>query len=249
MIEDPSGLPDQAFSRITSSTIPLLCYWQNKERALKSIAAALELPDLVSGRVTFEAETKSHCPGDKSSYSDVMVESPTAVVAIEGKWTEGRYPTVKKWCTSDHRLDVLNHWLGLMQKYSNPRGQSEVAELVYQMVHRCASACSRKQSKAVMVYQVFTSLTVNKFYVKDLKEFVSAMRPLQNLVIASCLVPLQKTEAFSEIATLLKDMPKASRGALVKKAVASKKLFEFGDPIYEIFTGVREDYLLPAIGA
>jgi hypothetical protein len=169
MIEDLWRMPDQAFARITSSTIPLLCYWRNKERALKNIAAALELPDLVSGCVTFEAETRSFGPRDKSSYSDVMIQSSTSVVAIEGKWTESRYPTVKKWCISDHRRDVLNHWLGLMLKYASLEEKSEIAGLVYQMIHRCASACSRNPPVAVLVYQVFSGSTVHEFYARDLK--------------------------------------------------------------------------------
>jgi hypothetical protein len=62
------------------------------------------------------------------------------------------------------------------------------------------------------------------------------VRPRQNLVVASCVVPLRKTEAFSETATLLKAVPDESKGALLRDAVASKNLFEFGDPIYKIFT-------------
>ena len=236
MIKDLWHMPDQAFTRITSSTIPLLCYWRNKGRALENIAAALELPDLVSSCVTFEAETRSLGPRDKSSYSDVMIQSSTSVVAIEGKWTEGRYTTVNKWRTSDHRQDVLDHWLRLMRKYTDPEEQSQIGELVYQMIHRCASACSRSPSVAVLLYQVFSGSTPHEFYARDLEKFVSIVKPRQNLVVASCVVPLRKTETFSETATLLKAMSDASKGALVREAVASKNLFEFGDPIFKIFT-------------
>jgi hypothetical protein len=235
MFKDLRHMPDQGFARITSSTIPLLCYWRNKGRALKNIAAALELPDLISSCVTFEAETGSLGPRDKSSYSDVMIQSSTSVVAIEGKWTEGRYTTVKKWRTSDHRQDVLDHWLGQMQNYIDPEEQFETAELVYQMIHRCASACSRSPSVAVLLYQIFTDSNPHEFYARDLKKFVSILKPRQNLVVASCVVPLRKTEVFSETATLLKATPDASKSALVREAVASKNLFEFGDPIFKIF--------------
>ena len=58
-------LPDREFINLTRSTIPLVCYWRDRSRALASLAKALDLPDLAT---VFEAETASVGPGRGISY-------------------------------------------------------------------------------------------------------------------------------------------------------------------------------------
>jgi hypothetical protein len=150
-------LPDKEFSKLTRSTVPLLCYWRERSRALATLAKALDLPDLRTGaQIEFEAETASIGRAE-ASHTDVMVRTATASVAIEAKWTELEYQMVAHWMAGVKKpRPVIAHWLNMLRPFADPPGPDGVTDLIYQMLHRCASACDTNREVAAMVYHVFT---------------------------------------------------------------------------------------------
>ncbi|MGI9043943.1 MAG: hypothetical protein ACR2GK_07425 [Gemmatimonadaceae bacterium] len=106
--------------------------------------------------VAMERTVRSKAPGDRPSFTDAMVTSPTRVLAIEAKWTEPRYPVVRKRLarTSPHANKLVQSqdlarnrafitgWLDHMRPVATiPLDLDGFQDCVYQMVHRAASAC------------------------------------------------------------------------------------------------------------
>ena len=89
----------------------------------------------------------------------LMVTSPTASVAVEAKWTEPEYQTVARWqSTVQNPAPVLAHWLNRLRVFADPPGSDGISSLVYQMLHRCASACQPERETAAMVYFKFSRI-------------------------------------------------------------------------------------------
>ena len=139
-------IPDYEFKNLTRSTLPLLAWWKDRAAALAVIGKKCGFDDLAGASVCFEFPTPSASPRDKASYSDVLIESLSTAIAIEGKWTEPRYETVSKWSqqsNTGNRQKMLTHWLALIRNRAGELHDSAVEKIPYQMIHRAASACSR----------------------------------------------------------------------------------------------------------
>ena len=109
------------------------------------------------------------------SCTDLVISDDGKSCFIEAKRTEPQYETVKEWLgTSTNRADVLNGWL----EYINERCKKnikiqDVNDIVYQMVHRFASACNG-ETKTELVYILFKP---------DEKDgYVENLQKLKNLV-------------------------------------------------------------------
>lgn len=79
------------------STVPLLVYWANPEDRLRDLCANLGCNP--SGPLEFHFEFPvpvQHGVG-KPSFTDLKILSPTFAIAIEAKYTEPAYQTVKEW--------------------------------------------------------------------------------------------------------------------------------------------------------
>ncbi len=229
-------IADREFVNLTRSTIPLLSYWREPERALEAVAAAIGLTDIRRAYVLFEAETPSLKPKYKSSFTDVMLLSRSVAVAIEGKWSEPRYETVGEWCTSDRRRDVLRHWLALIKPYSAYPDQDDLfSDLVYQMIHRSASACAQKRENSVLIYQVFRDKARPDHYSKDLRLFVETLKPLKTFRVLLCRVPMLVTDHYVELTKQV--VPNRRENVLaIRAAVCSGALFRFEQPVFESFS-------------
>lgn len=212
------ALPDGEFDRPTCSTLPLLAWWK---RGL--------LPVPIDGRIEVEVEAAvpAHPRPDgrpnTASYTDVMVRSGAAAVAVEGKWTEPRYERVESWLgevPSANRLAVLGHWLELLAPYCNGQPPFEdMGEVVYQLLHRGASACAQDRPRAELVVQVFGEEHEAR-YLEDLTTLVSAIRPMR-LGVALVVVPLRPTAAWEAL----------SRGEpdRIRRTLVGDDLFHFGE--------------------
>ncbi|MEW5736352.1 MAG: hypothetical protein AB1921_16015 [Thermodesulfobacteriota bacterium] len=94
-----------------------------------------------------------------ASHTDLMVLSDQDSLAVEAKWTEPRYETVKAWRDkgkdSENRRKVLKGWLGLLQRQAGRELHMEdFSNAIYQMVHRAASACAAG-ARPRLAYLVF----------------------------------------------------------------------------------------------
>lgn len=84
--------PDREFKNLTRSTLPLVTWWKDEALALSVIGSACGFDDLGTARVCFEFPTASAGPRDKASYTDVMVESASTAIAIEGQMDRAAIP-------------------------------------------------------------------------------------------------------------------------------------------------------------
>jgi hypothetical protein len=233
-------LPDEEFANLTRSTVPLVCYWRDRSRALASLEKALDLSDLATAQIEFEAETASVGRAE-ASHTDVMVRSNTASVAIEAKWTEREYQTVARWSAKVQKPRlVIAHWLKRIGPFAEPPGTDGVSDLIYQMLHRCASACDPEREVAAMVYQVFTDSEHRADpYEKSLKKFVETIRPTHRLRVRLIEVPIEKTPQYHVVERSLAQRrlrdPRFLASRVVRHAVARGELFDFREPVVTEF--------------
>ena len=93
----------------------------------------------------------------KASHTDVMLRSGPRSLAIEAKWTEPMYETVKKWLKAGkdpaNRTAVLGGWHGLLCRHATREFQlAALDDSIYQMVHRAASAVAAGQSPCLAYF-------------------------------------------------------------------------------------------------
>jgi hypothetical protein len=164
------------------------------------------------------------------------------VLAIEAKWTEPRYKTVAKRLTkkakdlSDPRVGV-DGWLLHLQRFAErPLSLDDFADVVYQVLHRAASACSVATANGCqpqLVYLHFHSSeeeggATSEQYVSDLRHLHSLLGNPRNLKFTVVDMPIVPTPAFEAIAHL--DRHSRATGERVAAALCAGPLFTFGVP-------------------
>ena len=96
-----------------------------------------------------------------------MILSPTFVIAIEAKYTEPAYETVKDWLGNplrSNRIAVLDGWIKLIEKGTGVRlSAAELSIYPYQLVHRTASACFSPPAQRWVVYQLFSDIKISYY--------------------------------------------------------------------------------------
>ena len=226
---------DSEFKNLTRSTIPLLVYWRDPQRILHLLRNELGIDDLDDrADVRFEFATKVKRPGrGKASMTDVMVTSPSARIAIEAKWTEPRYLTVADWAgTSRNKAHVRNHWLALIGRITPFRDGTSIDALVYQMLHRTASACASQPQRAIVLYQVFDDGRHRVDYASDLTALASALEPSPRLDFWLQTIRLARAEDYRSVEREIAMTPRHRVPALIRRAVATAQLFEFGESAF-----------------
>jgi hypothetical protein len=197
----------------------------------------------VDGSIHFEYCVASPKPGGNPSQTDALIMSESTVWAIEAKWTEPRYETVGQRLSkpesdgADPRVTV-NGWLQHLQRFSTRHLDIEdVVDVVYQVLHRTASACAvaiAQQRRPQVVYLHFhpsplkNSATTQQ-YVSDLERLHMLLGNPAELMFVVVEMPLHFTPAFETIKGLDKQSPATS--ALVLEALRAGPLFTFDPPI------------------
>jgi hypothetical protein len=159
--ETLQALPDTEFKNLTRSTIPLLNYWKNRSGPkINDLVRCLKFKRLKDYKLYFEYAVPSLTPRDYPSCTDMMLVSDQLTIAFEAKWTEPKYETVNEWLLKGnrpHREKVLKHWLGLIQPFArNELKPEDFGDVVYQSIHRTASACAVPADKHAVLYQKFS---------------------------------------------------------------------------------------------
>lgn len=145
------------FESSTRSTIPMLALLKDAPGLFNRIVSTLGFPPDYD--LFLEYTVSPVPPGrGKASHTDVMLKAGSDALAIEGKWTESMYETVSKWLKKagedqSNRAAVLKGWLSLLQKRVKKQLQiTDVNDVVYQMLHRAASAAASGRSPSVAYF-------------------------------------------------------------------------------------------------
>jgi hypothetical protein len=223
------------------STVPLLSLVEHSRPEWNSLLTSLGAP--TGGTIYFEYCVASPKPGGNPSQTDALLMSDSTVWAIEAKWTEPRYETVAKRISkpesdgADPRMTV-NGWLKYLQPFATRELRvDDMLDVVYQVLHRAASACAvatAHQRLPELVYLHFhpsaspNSATTNQ-YIFDLRHLYALLGSPAGLKFRVVEMPIKSTAAFEDIQDLDKRATESS--ARVKAALCSTPLFTFGKPI------------------
>lgn len=152
-------LPPDAVASPLRSTVPLVDFWRMPESRLAQLSSAIGVALLPPTDLWFEFAVPVQRGRGKPSFTDLMIIASSAVVAIEAKFTEPPYESVRAWLRDPpeaNRSEVLEGWLDLIRSVSGTSlSVSDVMDLPYQLVHRTASVCSVPRPVRAVVYQVF----------------------------------------------------------------------------------------------
>lgn len=86
----------EEFDSPRRSTIPLLVFWQNPIPRLEQFSELLGFALNSQAEFVFEYQVSPIRGKGKPSHTDLMIITGDVAIAIEAKWTEPRYPTVRK---------------------------------------------------------------------------------------------------------------------------------------------------------
>ncbi len=225
------------FSSPLRSTVLLLLYWKNFHQRIERIFRNFNLNFPKSIDVCFEYKVPVQRGRGNSSYTDLMLTSREHVLAIEGKYTEPPYDSVKKWLgnqPSTNKVQVLEGWLDLLEKGTGKRLHiKDVNEITYQVIHRSASACYPKAKQRFVIYQCFDLDESMKIYYKNQLSRLSILLESSNkLKFYLVIHPVIKREAFMQLEALWKS-GKRNLEQQVKKGLIEGTMLDFGNP--EIF--------------
>lgn len=216
-----ANIPSAEFKKLTRSTIPLLCWFRDVENVSEL------LNRLNVGAVTqawFERPVRAGCATcegrGKSSFTDLMLEGDDYVLAIEAKHTENVYENVRKWLgepASETKQKVLKHWMSCLLRIDDP--PNELGELVYQMVHRAASARDvAGQRTAHVIHLLFGNAHVAQY----VEASTRAQRVLGD-VVRFHVIDVTTAAGIDQARVVSDDRPDALRDAIINGA----RLFEF----------------------
>jgi hypothetical protein len=193
-------------------------------------------------RTDLEYGVPSPKHGGNPSQTDAMVISDKVVMAVEAKWTEPRYETVAKRLSkleadgADPRV-TLNGWLQHLQPFATHRLQTgDFTDIVYQVLHRAASACAmatahRCQPRLVYLHfypsPLKNSATTDQ-YISDLGHLHTLLGSPAEVEFTVVEMRLHPTAAFEIIKNLNKRSPATS--GQVSEALCSGPLFAFASP-------------------
>lgn len=233
-----NDVPDRELMNTTRSTVPLLAWWRSQEN-VAALAKVLGVSGLENAEACFEYAVPAACERcptrgrGNSSMTDVMLDLGTDVVAVEAKHTEPLYETVGTWLGAPptaNREKVLRHWLSCC--IGAPMDIEDCRELIYQMVHRTASACDRASAGGRSAIPHVVHLLFGGDHVG---EYVGAVRALEARVRCGAprvrfhvvRVPTERCDRLDAIqASPPGDLTDALRAALIH----GEPLYEFGAP-------------------
>jgi len=229
-----NAFPSDALASPTRSTVPLLDYWRDPISRLRELAAAVRLDDLSAATLCFEYQVPVQRGRGKASHTDLMILGPGAAVAIEAKYTEPPYETVKSWLRepeTPNRRNVLEGWIELIAAASGRAVRvADALELPYQMIHRVASVCFVEARERRVVYQLFGQQD-NEYYLNHLSALTRLIHAHGDLrvFVMSCV-----TAELIELASLVEGWrrTKYDMADEVRRALRHEPLFSFSAPAF-----------------
>jgi len=246
------------FNSPTRSTVPLLDALRRDEPP-DFLEELLQQAGFDLGEAGLNAETldlhveyavasgQGQGPPSQTDLMAIGAGPPRRVLAIEAKWTEPRdKDTVSKFLNGTDLSDEENNrkkrmrgWIDYIRPYSDTEIAIEDCDnLVCQMVHRAASACSAagEDGRPALAYLIFQSTaepTTQGHYRTDLKNLRTVVGNAEGFPFFLTSVVMQPTNAFRVIEHLPKR--KATTGEQVRAALnpSAAPLFEFTQHVIE----------------
>lgn len=230
------------------STVPLLSLVKDSPALFADILGTCGC----DGPLSIHFEYQVPVPGVKgnASQTDAMVVSSKCTVAVEAKWTEPRYESVAGRLESRIRTlmkedpqnadkhvatqrAVIQAWLGLLsRRASAPLGIDQCRNVVYQMIHRAASACHMPGSTALLYLHFEPSpakgAAQHADYAADLAHLRDLLGKPAEFPFYLVTLPLRLRTEFAAIANLPRRMDATDDA--VRQAIVKSKLFDFGVP-------------------
>ncbi len=235
------GLSRSDLPKPTRSTVPFLCYWKGYPKRLPQLCGKLNVRMTDEAVLSFEHRVPSLNSRATPSHTDLMVITPDAAIAIEGKWTEGMYDVVNKWIAKgdypNSRRRVVKHWLKLIQPFTKTVLSVETLPkdaVVYQLLHRTASACAvaGKTKNAIVLYQVFSDGQGKH------PDYLKMFQPLTEYLKAGDMLSFKFMESQMEPAAAFGDLLKKCQqksaedsAAIIQAAILEADLFNFKNDI------------------
>lgn len=193
-------IPDREFQKVTRSTVPLMQLWltESGRRARDQVLALLGVGKPKIRRSIFEYTAPATCDKcsarGKVSCTDLMLETDGGALAIEAKYKEGLYPSIKRWraskANSGNADAVLRHWINHSIGLGAPI-DARYDGLVYQLVHRTASACiaAGRDGKPGVVLLLFSDAHLEE-YSDAVWRLAQALEPrIPTITLKLLLVP------------------------------------------------------------
>jgi len=180
------------------STVPLLAYWHDRIPRFGRLLHQLGLETSTPPKLSFEHPVGVAAGHGKSSITDLMIIAASTVIAIEAKYTEPMYETVRAWLgqpPQQNRCTVLGGWLSLINKATaTSLTMNSVLDLPYQLVHRTASACFSQATHRAVLYQVFDAAHRDR-YLDELRK-LRALAPEAPLALGVLLSPAVPSDSY-----------------------------------------------------
>jgi hypothetical protein len=225
-------IPKATLDSPRRSIVPLVDFWRMPDLRLVELGRAIGI-DLGSATdIVFEHAVSTRGGRGKASYTDVLITTPSAAVAVEAKFTEPPYPSVRTWLQhppDPNRAAVLDGWLGLIRPMATRTlTRDTVMDLPYQLVHRTASACASNRGRQAVVYLVFAE-SPEPHYARHLLNFDDALGAQSFLSFHLLGCSLTPSAAF---VTLAQQWDRGERrlGNSVRAALKAGPLFSFAAP-------------------
>jgi len=223
------------FASPTRSTVPLLMLLRDAPALFEQLLATLGVP--ADTRPSLHLEYQVDAPRGKGlpSHTDLMVRTSALQLALEIKWGEPRYPDVARWLgggdsPSANKIERLAGWLDLIQPHvGRPLHAADFGAVVYQMLHRAASACEHAEVTPRLAYVVFDPppgrIKTHAPYADDLRQLASLIAPAPGFSMHLVRIGLTPTPAFEA----LRHLPKGASATIeaVREAVVAGGLFAF----------------------
>ncbi len=147
---------EKKFKLPWNSIVPLLSWLKHGQPTVRSLLNDLGMPADCDLHLGYGLSPRKGKGG--AAHTDLMVLSDTESLAIEAKWTEPRCEIVRDWkkgSNPHNRQDVLSGWLSLLQKQAKSQlDPDDFSDVVYQMLHRAASACESWSKTPVGLFAV-----------------------------------------------------------------------------------------------
>lgn len=224
---------------ITRSTVPLMAWW--RDDAQEKLLPGTDLSNAIA---RFEYAVTARCAScggkGKSSMTDVMVQLDDQAIAIEAKYTEPKYESVNSWRKKGkdpaNRERVLKHWCHLIENLTGVSIEADLGGLVYQTVHRAASACAATPRGGVahVMYLAFRrDGDAGSDYEGDLREAARVLDPQKKMSFSVVTIPTSQGRDFNSVAEFIEaattddDRVEVLADALLSKCA----LYQFGEPV------------------
>jgi hypothetical protein len=243
-----SNFKGKALRSPMRSTVPLLDMVLHAESHRASVVGKCGAEP--ESKLRFEYEASSGSESARPSQTDFMVLGNSRAVAVEAKWTESPYESVARRLLRrtklrkkdpsveavaldrEHQEAEVRAWLAILQPLAyESLTTAGMAGVVYQMIHRAASAVATGLSPS-LVYLHFDD-TENQLgassgiYKAALTRLYQKLGRPSSFRFYVATQPIQRTAVFRTIEGLSRTL--SSTGSAVCEAIKAGPLFIYGE--------------------